>query len=140
MTRIIFCTRILLCFLYAHGSHGSHGSCSRRGAHGFWTLEFSEHEIRRRPTDRREVIKRIARIVFARGSYSVFNTHTDFTLFFICTRISRISRIFVRGETFTGGLNTIFLNTYFSLNEYHLHTDFTLFFICTRIALICIIS
>ena len=97
-----------LYLLIAHGSHGSHGSCSRRGAHGFWTLEFSEHEIRRRPTDRREVIKRIARIVFARGSYSVFNTHTDFTLFFICTRISRISRIFVRGGALTGGLNTRF--------------------------------
>ena len=34
-----------------------------------------EHEIRRRPTDRREVIKRITRI-------------------FYCTRISRITRIF----------------------------------------------
>ena len=97
----VFYTHTDLYLLIAHGSHGSHGSCSRRGAHGFWTLEFSEHEIRRRPTDRREVIKRIARIVFARGSYSVFNTHTDFTLFFICTRISRIARIFVRGETLT---------------------------------------
>ena len=124
-----------LYLLIAHGSHGSHGSCSRRGAHGFWTLEFSEHEIRRRPTDRREVIKRIARIVFARGSYSVFNTHTDFTLFFICTRISRIARIFVRGETLTGGLNTIFLNTN-NQNDTNnfLHADFTLFFIRTRIA------
>ena len=34
-----------------------------------------EHEIRRRPTDRREVIKRITRIIY-------------------CTRISRITRIF----------------------------------------------
>ena len=34
-----------------------------------------EHEIRRRPTDRREVIKRIKRIIY-------------------CTRISRITRIF----------------------------------------------
>ena len=61
--------------------------------------------------------------------------HADLTLYLIHTRIllcffirTRIARIFVRGETFTGGLNTIFLNTYFSLNEYHLHTDIALFY------------
>ena len=78
---------------------------------------------------------RMTRILFARGFYSVFDTHTDLALFFICTRISRIARIFVRGETFTGGLNTIFLNTN-NPNDTNnfLHADFTLFFIRTRIA------
>ena len=32
--------------------------------------EIFEHEIRRRPTDRREVITRITRIFFAHGSHS----------------------------------------------------------------------
>ena len=41
-----------------------------------------EHEIRRRPTDRREVIKRITRIIY-------------------CTRISRITRILVRSVALT---------------------------------------
>ena len=38
----------------------------RRGAHG-GTRDFFEHEIRRRPTDRREVITRMTRIFFAHG-------------------------------------------------------------------------
>ena len=33
------------------------------------TLSFFEHEIRRRTTDRREVITRITRILFAHGSH-----------------------------------------------------------------------
>ena len=64
----LFGTRIFL-FLYAHGSHGSHG---------FFTRDFFEHEsheIRRRPTDQREVI---TRIYLARGSF-FFYTHTDLT-------------------------------------------------------------
>ena len=126
-------TRIFYNEIFEHESHELHEYFIAHGSHtrilfaALRSLVF-EHEIRRRPTDRREVIKRIARIVFARGSYSVFNTHTDFTLFFICTRISRITRIFVRGGALTGGLNTIFLNTNFSLNEYHLHTDVALFY------------
>lgn len=49
---LFICTRILLCFLYAHGSHSVFirtrisdlGFCSRRGAHGgdtrfFWTRD-----------------------------------------------------------------------------------------------------
>ena len=50
--------------------------CSQRCAHCF------EHKIRRRPTDRREVIKRMTRIFF-------------------CTRISPIARMLVRAGTLT---------------------------------------
>ena len=41
--------------------------------------------------------------IFSRGSYSVFNTHTDLTLFFY-THTDRTD--FVRGGALTGGLNT----------------------------------
>ena len=54
----------------AHGSHGSHG---------FFTRDFFEHEIRRRPTDRREVISRITRIIFHTELTLSFLTHTDLT-------------------------------------------------------------
>ena len=60
---------------------------------------FFEHEIRRRPTDRREVITRMTRIFFG-------------------TRISPISRIFVRGgrshgehEIFEHGCHSVFFWT-----------------------------
>ena len=56
----------IFCFAY-----GYHTDLVRGGA-----LTVFEHEIRRRPTDRREVIKRIKRIIY-------------------CTRISRITRIFL---------------------------------------------
>ena len=56
-----------------------------------------EHEIRRRPTDRREVIKRIKRI-------------------FYCTRISRITRIFYNEILNTNSTN--YTNIIF-------HTDLT---------------
>ena len=46
----------------AHGSHRSHGSLFAAGR-----SQFLEHEIRRRTTDRREVITRITRILFAHG-------------------------------------------------------------------------
>ena len=49
-----------------------------RISHGFFTRYFFEHEsheIRRRPTDQREVI---TRIYLARGSF-FFYTHTDLT-------------------------------------------------------------
>ena len=101
-------------------------SCSQRCAHGFWTrlarikriiyctrisrisritrilfrsvaLTVFEHEIRRRPTDRREVIKRIKRI-------------------FYCTRISRITRIFYNEILNTNSTN--YTNIIF-------HTDLT---------------
>ena len=39
------------------------------------TLEFFEHEIRRRPTDRREVIIRITRIIFVHADLTLFNAH-----------------------------------------------------------------
>ena len=72
-----------------------------------------EHEIRRRPTDRREVIMRMTRILFARGFYSVFYTHTDRT-------------DIVRGGALTGGLNTRFLNTNNQNNtNVFWHTDLT---------------
>ena len=48
----------------AHGSHRSHGSLFTAGR-----SQFLEHEIRRRTTDRREVITRITRILFAHGSH-----------------------------------------------------------------------
>ena len=72
--------------IFAHGSH-SHG-CLFAAVRS----QFFEHEIRRRHTDRREVIKRMSRTFF-------------------CTRIARISRIFVRGGALTGGLNTRFFWT-----------------------------
>ena len=71
--------------------------CSRRGAHRglehyIFEHEFLEwheysfaHEIRRRPTDRREVIKRMTRIFF-------------------CTRISPIARVLVRVGMLTWSL------------------------------------
>ena len=49
-------------FYLAHGSHRSHGSLFAAGR-----SQFLEHEIRRRTTDRREVITRITRILFAHG-------------------------------------------------------------------------
>ena len=62
-----------------------------------------EHEIRRRPTDRREVIKRIKRIIY-------------------CTRISRITRILVRSVALT-----VFEHASHELNEEFIahgsHTD-----------------
>ena len=67
LTLFFIRTRISL-FLYAHGSQGSHGYCSRRGAHG-GTRDLFEHEIRRRPTDRREVISEFNEY-FACGFYS----------------------------------------------------------------------
>ena len=45
----------------AHGSHGSLFAAGRS--------QFLEHEIRRRTTDRREVITRITQILFAHGSH-----------------------------------------------------------------------
>ena len=51
-------------FYLAHGSHRSHGSLFAAGR-----SQFLEHEIRRRTTDRREVITRITRILFAHGSH-----------------------------------------------------------------------
>ena len=54
-----------------------------------WTRDFFEHEIRRRPTDRREVITRITRMFFG-------------------TRISQISRI----------LSSWCLNTNFTLTDF----------------------
>ena len=84
-----------------------------------WTRDFFEHEIRRRPTDRREVITRITRIFFfAHGTH------------FFCTRISRISRIFVRGGALTLE-HEIFLNTNFTRIlfgtrlSFFKHTDLT---------------
>ena len=76
ITRI---TRILF-------AHGSHGSLFAAGAHmgntrflnTDVTLSFFEHEIRRRPTDRREVITQITRILFAHGSHSHFSSHSIF--------------------------------------------------------------
>ena len=80
-------------FFIAHGSHGSHGSYTRiflntnnpNNTNIFWhtdltdhtdlTLEFFEHEIRRRPTDRREVIIRITRIIFVHADLTLFNAH-----------------------------------------------------------------
>ena len=56
-----------------------------------------EHEIRRRPTDRREVIKRIKRIIY-------------------CTRISRITRIFYNEILNTNSTN---------YTNIILHTDLT---------------
>ena len=90
ITRIFFCTRIALCILlntnYADNTNifiwhtdltDLMDLCSRRGAHmgntrflnTDVTLYFFEHEIRRRTTDRREVITRITRILFAHGSH-----------------------------------------------------------------------
>ena len=57
----------------AHGSHRSHGSLFAAGR-----SQFLEHEIRRRTTDRREVITRITRILFAHGSHSHFSSHSIF--------------------------------------------------------------
>ena len=37
--------------------------------------EIFEHEIRRRPTDRREVIIRITRIIFVHADLTLFNAH-----------------------------------------------------------------
>ena len=64
----------------------------------FEQRDSSEHEIRRRPTDRREVIKRI----------------------FYCTRISRITRIFYT-RFFEHELNE--LNEYFLHTDLTDHTD-----------------
>ena len=44
-----------------------------RISHGSFTLEFFEHEIRRRPTDRREVIKRIKADFLAYGLLLLWN-------------------------------------------------------------------
>ena len=72
----------------AHGSHRSHGSLFAAGR-----SQFLEHEIRRRPTDRREVITRMTRIFF-HADLSLYLIHTRILLcFFIRTRIARISRI-----------------------------------------------
>ena len=69
-------TRIKRIFYFAHGS--------RILPTALWTRDFFEHlilfeheshEIRRRPTDQREVI---TRIYLARGSF-FFYTHTDLT-------------------------------------------------------------
>ena len=65
--------------IFAHGSH-SHG-CLFAAVRS----QFFEHEIRRRHTDRMEVITRMTRIFF-------------------CTRISPITRIFVCVGTLTWGL------------------------------------
>ena len=56
MSRIFF-SHLLISIFYTHTDRTDRTDLVRgEGAHGFWTLEFSEHEIRRRPTDRREVI------------------------------------------------------------------------------------
>ena len=60
-----------------------------------WTTHHLEHEIRRRPTDRREVITRITRIFLS----------------------TRISQIFVRGGALTWGTNRT--------NIFISHTDLT---------------
>ena len=76
--------------------------------------EIFEHEIRRRPTDRREVIKRIKRIIY-------------------CTRISRITRILVRSVALT-----VFEHASHELNEKfiahgsHSHGFFTTRFLNTN--------
>lgn len=68
--------RIIRIFLLAYGSHRPHESLFAA------VRSHEEHEIRRRPTDRREVIKRMTRIFF-------------------CTRISPIARMLVRVGTLT---------------------------------------
>ena len=102
----MICTRIFLWVLSAHGSLFFYmhtdltdhtNLCSRRGAyrglehyifeHEFleWHEYSFEREIRRRPTDRREVFKWMTRIFFF-------------------TRIAPIARMYVRVETLTWGL------------------------------------
>ena len=52
--------------------------------------------------------------IFSRGSYSVFNTHTDLT----------DHTDIVRGGALTGGLNTRFFEHELNeLNEYYLHAE-----------------
>ena len=83
----------------------------------FWTRDFFEHEIRRRPTDRREVITRITRIFFL---------HTELIFFAHGSH----SRIFVRGGALTLE-HEIFLNTNFTRIlfgtrlSFFKHTDLT---------------
>ena len=108
-TRISYCffwtriTRITRIFLLAYGSHRPHESLFAA------VRSHEEHEIRRRPTDRREVIMRMTRIFF-------------------CTRISPIARMLVRvgtltwrllNENDTNEINTdstrSFVNTHYSL-------------------------
>ena len=72
-------------------------------AHEMSLYIFFEHEIRRRPTDRREVIIRITRMFFCTLEHEIFlNTNNSnntniflhtWTRIFFCTRISQISRI-----------------------------------------------
>ena len=81
-TRISRITRIFYTGFFEHELHESHEYfCTRisritRILVRSVALAVFEHEIRRRPTDRREVIARIKRIIY-------------------CTRISRITRIFL---------------------------------------------
>ena len=98
-------------------------------AHEMSLYIFFEHEIRRRPTDRREVIIRITRMFFCTLEHEIFlntnnsnNTnifwHTDLTHGFfaldVWTRILRITRILF-GTRISFFLHTDLISRIFSL-------------------------
>ena len=98
-------------------------------AHEMSLYIFFEHEIRRRPTDRREVIIRITRMFFCTLEHEIFlntnnsnNTnifwHTDLTHGFfaldVWTRILRITRI-IFGTRISFFLHTDLISRIFSL-------------------------